>query len=209
MRRSRVLNFKNIHSIIEFAVYNKFLIILMLFFLSGIIAGVISFGNSELLDNFAADNFSMFIKGRTNCTFTKTMLNSFFECMLYLVVCFIFGSSMLGTVFLPTLISVKGFLYGQTAALLYSVYSLKGIAFHTLIILPVAVIFSVILIFFARDSMRFSVLIVRNVLGNNSADISLDFKSYSVKFFIYSLSSFFCAVIDSLLSFKLIESFKL
>lgn len=210
MQRSRVLRLYNVHSLLEFVIHNKFLIIFTLFFLTGIFIGVFTFGSSEPFISFAENNFALYISERTEQTFAKIMLDSFFENMLYLVVCFILGSSMLGTLFLPLFLAFKGFLYGQTAALMYSVYSLKGIAFHTLLILPVAVIFSVLLIFAARESMRFSVLLVRVSSGNNTAgDIAFDFKNFCIKYLIFSVIAFLCAVMDSLLSFKLINSFSL
>lgn len=210
MQRSRVLNLRSFRGVIEFVLNNKMLIILTLFLLIGIFSGVFTYGDSSELNGFAESNFSRILTERQHETFTKVMFDSFFESMLYIVACFIFGASMLGLVMLPLCLSLKGFLYGQTAALLYSVYSLKGIAFHTVLVLPVAVIFAVLLIFAGRESMRFSFLLTRAALPDTPPmNLSFDFKSYCLRYLGFCFGAFFCAVVDALLSSNLLNSFSL
>lgn len=209
MRRSRVFNFRGLHKFLEFVVYNKMLIILSLFFLTGLIIGVFYYGNSKTVDAFIKENFSVFLNERASYKFAKILLDCFFGYMLYLVFGFVLGASMLGSIFLPLFLSFKGILYGLTAALLYSEYSLKGIAFYTLLILPSAVIFSVLLIFAVSESMRFSLLLVRSSLVKSNNDLSFDFKNFCIKYLSFVLGVFLCALVDSFLSLKLINSFSL
>ena len=209
MRRSRVFNFRGLHKFLEFVVYNKMLIILSLFFLTGLIIGVFYYGSSNAIDSFIKENFSFFLNERESYKFAKILFDSFFGYMLYLVIGFILGASMLGSIFLPFILSFKGILYGLTAAMLYTEYSLKGIAFYTLLILPSAVIFSVLLIFATGESMRFSLLLVRSSLIKSSNDLSFDFKSFCIKYLSFVLGVFVCALVDTFLSVKLINSFSL
>ncbi len=210
MKRSRVLNFKGFHSIIDFLLENKILIILSLFLFFGIFIGVFSYKKIPFFDELCKSELENFLTDRSNMTFFKIAVSSFFELMLWVVLLFIFGGSMFGIAILPFFVFLKGSLYGNTAAILYGEFALKGIAFHTVLVLPIAASFSLMLIFAARASMNFSFSVSAFVLrGSNLFDMPLAFREYCLKFLIFTVFVLLIAFADSLLSYNLLNIFSL
>lgn len=210
MRRSKILDLKGFHSVIELLAVNRLLIILSLFLLLGIILGVFLYGDFSVADEFTKSFFTDFLNERSNSGILKIILDSFFEMMLYIVIGFIFGASMPGSAVLPISILVKGYFCGSFSAHLYFEYSLKGIAFHTVLVLPIAVAFAVLLIFAIRASMRFSIMLTQSVLSDmQSVNLTLEFKGYCLKFLGFTIGTFIIAVADGLLSHNLINVFSL
>lgn len=206
MRRSKILDFKNFHCVTEFFIQNKLLIILALLLILGIFSGVFLHGDFSIADEYTKAYFLDFITGRSNTGLLKLIFDSFFEMMLFVAIGFIFGTSMLGSVILPICLLIKGYFYGSFSAYLYSLYSLKGIAFHTVLVLPIAVAFSVLLIFVIKASMRFSIMLTNSILSDNkSFDLPFKFKGYCLSFLGFSIGTFLIAVADGLLSHNLIN----
>lgn len=210
MRRSKILDLKGFHSAINFLSANKLMIVLSLFLLLGIFLGVFLYGDFSLADGLTEAYFEEFLTERSNSGILKIISDSFFEMLLCIVISFIFGTSMLGTVVLPISIFVKGYFCGYFSALLYSQYSLKGIAFHTVLVLPIAVAFSVLLVFVIRASIRFSIILIQSVLSDSrSVNLTLEFKSYCLSFLGFIIGAFVIALADGLLSYNLINVFSI
>ena len=103
-----------------------------------------------------------------------------------------------------------GLFFGMVSAGLYSGYSLKGIAFYAVMILPAAVINVVAVLCASVESVRFSQVIAKLALPSAiPTDISSEFKEYFIKFLPIVSLSLLSAVIDGFLVTKLSDMFSL
>ena len=108
---------------------------------------------------------------------------------------------MLGVVLVPVAAVLRGIIYGGVSAFLYSQYTVKGIAFNAVLIIPSAFVFVIALLLASRESVRFSLLIARISLPATPAvNLSYDFKNYCGRYLLISLIALASALTDAVLS---------
>lgn len=210
MQRGTVLNLRGLKKVFEVFSANSRLIILTLFFAFGFLAAVFTFGKNEEIVLMANNYIEEFISSRANVGFFALLVHSFLNSMLFLVLCFICGSSMLGVILVPLLVFLKGFVYGAVTAVLYFEYSLKGIAFHAVVIMPPAILFIIALILAAMEAIRFSLFLARQTLPQSvPTSLSLVFKRFCFKFLIFSSIVLMSALLDAFISCNFLPTFNL
>lgn len=210
MRKGRVISFKSCNKIIDFIFKNRFLVVVSVFFVVGFILSVVFSGKYDTVNDWGITLIESFIKNRTDSTFLKIAINSFFGSMFFIVICFASGTSVLGMIFVPLCVAARGFIYGTVASVLYSEHLLKGIAFHTVLILPSAIIFMLSFLFAANESINFSLMITRLTLPQTMPmNLSLSFKNYCVKYLIACIIVVFSASVDALLCGSFLKVFSL
>ncbi len=210
MRKGKVVSLKSCNQIIEFIIKNRTLLILSSFFILGFIVAVIISGKYDLLKNWNAALLNDFIEDRTDKTFLNIATNSFFSSMLFILFGYACGSSVLGSVFIPIIVSFKSFLFGGIAATLYAEYSLKGIAFYTVLILPSVVIFVFGFLYAMCVAFEFSLMLTRLTFPQTMPiSLSFHFKSFSFKYLIVTFIVIFSALVDALLCGNFLTVFNL
>ena len=210
MRKGTVLSLKSCNKILDFLIKNHILIILTICFVSGLIAGIFTLHKYDTIENWNISFLESFITSRSEKSFLNIAVNSFFGSMLFIMLCFVCGSSVLGAILVPLNVIMRGFLYGGTAALLYSEYLLKGIAFHTVLILPSAIVFLFGFLFAAREAFNFSLMLTQLTFPQSMPmNISFQFRSYCIKFLLISVIIVFSAVVDAVLCGNFITVFSL
>lgn len=210
MKKGTVLSFKPFGGFIGLIKQNSRMIMLASAFCIGLIFGIFAFGKYEFSENISESLLSNYISYRADSGFLKIVLNSFFRSMLYIIAVFSFGASLMGIVTVPVTVAVRGCFYGLVSALLYSQYSLRGIAFHAVFYMPCATVFVIALLLLSLEAIRFSLLLAGQALpGTGVCDISTAFKGYSLKLLLYSLLVLLSAVVDALISINFIEKFQL
>ncbi len=210
MRKGRVLRLKNCNEIIEFIIKNRVLLILSIFFMTGFIISVILSDKYEILKNWNSALLNDFISDRTDKTFLAIATKSFFNSMLFILLGFACGSSVIGTVFIPIVVALKSFMFGGMAVTLYSEYSLKGIAFYTVLILPHAVIFVFGFLYAMCEAFDFSLILTRLTFPQTMpSNISFQFKTFSFKYLIVTFIVLFSALMDALLCGNFLTVFNL
>lgn len=210
MRKGRVLSLKNFNQIIEFVVKNRVLLILSIFFITGFIISVFVSGKYDLFKNWNIALLNDFIDDRSDKTFLSIATKSFFNSMLFILLGFACGSSVLGSVFIPVIVLFKSFLFGGMAAILYADYSLKGIAFYTVLILPSAIIFVFGFLYAMCEAFNFSLMLTRLTLPQTMPiNISFQFRTFSFKYLIVTFIIVFSALADALLCGNFLMVFNL
>ncbi len=208
MQRGRVLNLGYCNVLLKFALKNRLLILVFLLFIIGFSVGIFSAGNYEVIDSLNKSTLEAFFEDRQSATFFAVALDSFLSSMLFIVLCFGAGGSVLGLPLVPLAVLFNAFLRGGFTALLYSTYSLKGIAIHAVMILPSYILFVLALLLSACQSVEFSLKLVKTVLPSSlPSNLSLEFKSYCGKYFLFSLLVLVSALVDALLSCNFLERF--
>lgn len=209
MKKGTVLSLKNL-KFTDFMAKNNILVILILLFVLGLAAGTFSGSKISVLSEYSDDYLKRFISERTNATFFSVTLNSFMGSALTLLLTFAAGTSMLGVILVPTIFLLRGVLYGSVSALLYSEYSVKGIAFNAVLIIPAAIVFIISLILSSRESIKFSLIIAKMTLpGSPSPNLSADFKNYCGRYLFICLLVLASALVDAVLSCSFLDSLTL
>ncbi|MBQ4118926.1 MAG: hypothetical protein IJD45_00880 [Clostridia bacterium] len=209
MQKGRVLSIKS-YGIFEFLKNNSFLLTVTLIFTIGFFVGIFTHNNLSFLKSYSNDYIAEYILLRTSESFGTIFINSMFAFLSALFIFFILGASLFGVVTVPSALFIKGLLQGSITAFLYSSYSLKGIAFNAVIIIPPTLIFLIILILASRESVRFSIKFSSLTLPKTlPINLSVDFKDYTIKYLILALSTVVCALIDAIVSSGLIKHFTL
>ena len=206
MKKGTVLSLKNL-KFTDFMAKNNILVILILLFILGLAAGTFSGLKISVLSEYSDDYLKRFISERTNATFFSVTLDSFMGSALTLLLTFAAGTSMLGVILVPTIFLLRGVLYGSVSALLYSEYSVKGIAFNAVLIIPSAFVFIIAFLLAARESMRFSLVIAKMSLpGAQSVNLSYDFKNFCGRYLFIALIALASALTDAVLSCSFLDS---
>lgn len=210
MRKGTIINFRNLNNIIRFFIQNSWLLGLLIFFIVGLSFGVFSFERFNFAESYAVSYIEDFLSSRANSGFFSIATDSLFHALFFMVLCFVSGASMFGVVMSPLCISLNGWLYGCISAFLYSEYSLKGVAFHAVILLPAAVILTVALVLASRESLKFSLCLARLTFPSTPpANMYCDFKNYCGRYLLLCLLVLFSALVDALISVNFLDSFKL
>lgn len=206
INKGKVLSLRKISNA-NFFSQNKFIFLMCAVFIAGALVSSLTFSKSA----FAFD-WSEIIRSDYQLRVSEKFLKIFFSCLLnymsVLAVLFIFGTSAMGIGIIPVCIFILGFISGGISSYLYFSYSLKGIAFNALIILPVSVIFFTVCFFAARTSFGLSLDLSRAILKKPVKSVPIDFKSYCNRFIIYTVISVFISLADALLSSVFIKLFK-
>ncbi len=166
----------------------------------GIISGAIFVNIIGLNDKtLVLDKIKLFI---TNINDSKLdcllqFKNSFFINLIYIVIIFIFGLSMLGIIFNFILLFVKGFIYGFSIASFVLTYSYRGIILSFLYTVFGQIINIFCIMIITIYSFIFSFELLKLIFKNNPPSIKKKFKNYFLIFIfmiIISAISSLCEV---------------
>ena len=209
MQKGTVLSLKG-SKVIDFIAKNNILVLLVVMLITGIACGTFAVGRFETLKIYSENYLSEFIEGRTDASFISIAFDSFMTSMLMLMAVFASGTSMLGVILVPVLSVLRGLLYGCVAAMLYAEYSLRGIAFNAVMIIPSAIIFIISLLLASRESVKFSLIIVKISMPKSPAvNLYQDFKNYCGRYIFICLIALLSAVTDAVLSSSFLADFTL
>ena len=210
MQKGTVVNLKHFKHIIDFIKQNWRILLLAVFFASGIMFATMSVGKDGYLIERLSRLSENYIALRQNKDLFHIILKSFINNSVFIAVIFILGSSVNGVTLVPLAVGIKGYLLGFLIAYIYANYDLKGIALTALIIIPPAIIYMIFIFIFSKFAMGFSLRIVSVTLPNsNGKNLNLHFKQYVKRLFITLIPIILAAVFDGWLSIKLISHFKL
>ena len=158
---------------LNFISVNKYFIILLFCLISGMLCGAV------MVNRFSGDNavlvnewFNSFVSNRTQSGLLTIFFKIFLGCFIYIVIICISAFGLGGIPVCPILLFFRGFGTCMLSGLLYRNYSLQGIAFANLILLPSCVAIDFILVYFCSKGMKLSVnfsLVFRGSVVNAEA----------------------------------------
>ena len=188
------------------SIFNTTDLILLFAFLSfaiGYIIGVVLINNnSPSVIELANHTFSNIIESKEQLGFISLLFKSMTDIIPYILLSYIFGTTMFGCAIIPILCVLKGVFSGVLIAYIYNTYAINGLGFVALIIAPVCIFSSFILILASRESLLYSHKLFKNAFQSAtvSNSISLSFKLYSIRYLIILLFSLICALFDATLT---------
>lgn len=200
----------NLNKLNSFAIFrkNKLFIFLCFAFIIGIVIGTLSLFTHSRASDYAGSIFSEYINSRQELSFFSVFFTEFLK---YLTVCFaffIFGTSVIGVIISPILCCLLGTYYGIISSFAYSNFTLKGIAFNAVILIPPAIFFAVCAFFSAKEAFNFSASMIKLVLPKSRPmNLSGEFKLYCGRFIIIIGLLLLSAVVDAAVSSSFLKHF--
>ncbi len=210
VQKGRVVNLSHLNKVFTFFRLNSYIIALSMFCISGITFGI--FGtkfNEKFLVIFEKYTKS-FLDLRSDNGFLHIFADSLLLNLCFLVLIFVLGTSVTGITLAPILVFLRSLLFGAVSGIIYSQYSLKGIALNALIIIPPTLVAVIFLILSAKEAMKFSLILIKQTLPETKPqNLSYNFSRYCIKNLLLLIPIILSSVLDSWLSIKLISFFEL
>ncbi len=207
MKNSAILNLNKTNFFAVF-VKNRFLILLLLCYVLGIIFGVVCTKGSDAVFDIAKADFDNYLSVRQDTSFFNVFIDAFFSLLPICLVLFLCGTSVVGIVLIPIAVCYCGFDYGISTAYLYKQYLLQGIAFNSLILIPCTLIAIIGYILISREAFSFSYQLLRLTAPNNkSQNVYTGFKGYCRHFIMIIFIFIGSALADSLLNLAFLKFF--
>ncbi len=195
------LNFKPSRSF-KFTKTDLIVLFVLLSFLVGYTIGIsLICRDNSVICNFAQRMFQKMNSIQNGSTFWYRTLMAIISFCPYIVIAYMFGTSILGCAVLPSVCTTKGFFDGILVAYIYQNYSLSGMGYTVLILAPFLVLSTFLLILACRESVCFSSRILMNTLPRGTSyNLSGDFKLYSFRYIFLLILSIVVSIFNSILS---------
>ncbi len=207
MKKGTVINF-SASRFMEFLSENKSLIALIFSLILGIIMAVTSFSNNAFLKNLCDSFFAFYKSEHFSLSFGTVFYKSLLFGLTYLCLTFVFGTTMLGIIFLPLLNFTFGIYFGCVSSYICSAYSFIGVAFNAVVLIPGSIILTVALIFAAKESLQFSFSVAKTTFSSAVYnDLPIRFKGICVKYIILIVAVIISAIADAFFTTTLSKIF--
>ncbi len=204
MHKGTVVNLGQYKNIIVFLKNNWCLLTLTISFLIGVTFGIFSTQKNDVLLKFFENFAENFISLRLSKKLFDIFLNSLLINFSFLLLIYVFGTSVTGVTFAPILITIRGYLFGALAGIFYADYSLKGIALSTLILIPPTIVSVIFLIISAREAMNYSLAVIGLTLPTaKPKNLSCHFSMFTKRNLLLIIPLIIAALLDGWLSIKL------
>lgn len=152
----------------------KFFLFLLLFLILGMLFGALAAkGINESFDSVIENLFNSFLKFRRTSGFTNLFFSLFLSSFIFLTLIGLSSFGVSGIVILPFLILIKGFGTCLISGILYRDFSLSGIAFADLILLPFCVANDFIAVYASGKGMELSSLFLGSLKDVSARGITL------------------------------------
>ena len=176
----------------------KRLILIILLYFTGVIAGAVLFcfppdGQAGRFDAIA----DSFISGRYDKNFAEILVNAFCEPFVMLLICFFLGFSAVAhpAEYIVPVFHALG--TGITLAGIYDMYGVNGIGMSAVMIIPGTVISAFAVIIAVRESLNMSTDVYSAVFGKNPVSVRINFRLYFTKYMILCVMIVFAALAES------------
>lgn len=207
MKKGIIVNLRPL-KLLNYVKLNKTFMALGLLFIVGVIVGSVWLTQNNWLTDITKSFLESFISLHKNASFFSKLYSSSIKYVVILILYFVTGTSMFGVAVTPFILTWQGIITGNIVSLLYSQYSLHGIAFNAIILIPPCSIFTVCCFFAAKYAIEFSLNIAKTTMPN-SRPITLHnyFKEYCIKYLIILSITIVCALIEIILNILFLNFF--
>lgn len=195
--------------------FHKFLpylpfIIFTLIYIIGIFIGALFVGRSSQYFDWATDLFDEFISVRQSLDVFRVIKESAFYTFIPFIVLFLFGTSIVGCLFIPIVMAAIGLRFGFLSGYMYITYKLNGVMLHSLIVLPASVVALFGLVLLCVESFGFAKLLSSICINpNKSTNASSYFKTYCIKSSITLIAGLISVILDVTMTLLFINFFQL
>ncbi len=205
MKHSTILYFNRFKTINTVKENSSFIAFTVLFLLS-VFAGSLLFsaGKTTLLSETL---LKIFVTNKISLPFFKVFLISILTEILFLGLCYIFGTSLIGIAFIPAVIFLKGFLLGVLLANMYVNFKLQAIAYNLIIIIPATCISVLALITGACNSLNLSYCLGKLLVSEGQSENKPVLKNTLFRFLGLLAITIISALLQSVMFIAFIKYF--
>lgn len=175
----------------------KNLIFFVLFF-CGLIIGLLTMKEDE---STLKDVFSTFFNEYITKKSQGSFLNNFLDALLIIIVpsfaSFIFGLCAIGIPIIIAIPTLTGVAVGMATGFLYSSYSLQGLGYAALIIIPTLSVVVATLINCLGEAINMSVEIIAAISGYQSQNRRNELKDYCLRYLIFFVPLILSAILNA------------
>lgn len=169
----------------------------------GIFCGVFAGIGSRYISENTGSIFSIFLKLNGN-GFFDTFVSCALGCLPMILFMLVFGLAAVGSPLIVFAVIFYGFSYGVFAGYIMHNYHFSGFLYNTFVCLIPEVIYAAMLIFLARESVRFSRVVFKQIKGIGDMEISAD---SDLSLYLFRVSVFSAFIILSCLIKAVFYSF--
>ena len=156
---------------------------------------------------FAFLVFSIYVL-HNHCAFLKIFFSSFLASLIMLLPLYISGASILGVAAVPFTVMLRGAVLGSLCGYIYKTFSLKGVAFNAMILIPGTLISYVAYLFAAKISVLFSLDFIKLIFPKcRPLNLYGSFKDYTYKFLFIIIFMVLSSLVDGAFSYLFIKFF--
>lgn len=207
MRKSATINLNSLKLVTALKI-NYSLIIFSFVFAVGVAIGAFFIKYNPSVISATESIFKDFLLSRVSNGFFKIAIISFLDLLPLCLAIFLSGTSLIGVVLIPVFLCYKGVMFGMLSSYLYVTYLVKGIAFNALFLVPTSLITALTLIFCARISFNFSLILLKSSLPRGqSVNLYYQFQSYFKRYTLSLVFLMLSALLDALMSIGFIKLF--
>lgn len=185
----------------------NFLVISILFL--GVISGAIFSNIIDLNDKkLVLDKIQLFISNIDSQSINSIIAfkNSIFTNLLYSIIIWILGMTIIGVIFNIFLLYLKGFIFGFSLSAFILTYSYKGIILSILYTIFGQLLNIIVIMILSIYSIMFTINLLKQIIKNKQTlNITKYFKTYSIIFIITGLISIISSLSESFLFPTLIK----
>ena len=208
MKKGRVLSLKKT-GLFKIANKDKTKIFLFFLLIVGIVFGVFLFSDKHNIGVFIGKFANFYIKSHSYKELLRILLSSFFLFLMIDLVFLVSSISLSGAITIPVFILFLGYAFGNLLSYNYSTYSLKGLAFNAVLIIPVFVSYLIVLVNTAKFSFTFALMLSSTIINNDKPiKVSVEFVTLIKRYLALLLFTILISLVDALLSFYLIKMFE-
>lgn len=161
--------------------YLPFIVFTSLFLL-GVLLGAIFVGRFNTYHDLALNQFEGFYEIRKTFDTFAIVKESSFCIFVPFIVMFLFGTSIVGFVFIPIILAILGIRFGFLTGYLYITYKLNGIMFSSLILLPSTIVALFGINLLCIEAFHFSkTLSTICINSNRTVNMYNSFKTYCIR----------------------------
>lgn len=191
---TKTLVFKHYGDTAKLIKENLIFIIIASLFVFGILIGSFSISVCENNDFYGLNSyFNDYIIFINQSSFSELFLNSLFVFSLLVLFNYILGLCVIGNFINVFILLLFSFGIGNVSGFLYRAFSIKGIGFFSLTVLPGLFLFCINYLLSFKQSFTFSKELFK--LCKKNAAIKVDFKKYSIKFIVHFVIVFLVSLV--------------
>lgn len=185
---------------------NSVFLIISAVFIFGILLGSFSISICENSSFYGLNNyFNDYIAFLKNAAFSEIFMSSFFMFTLIILLNYILGLCVIGNFVSLFLLLLISFGVGSVSGFLYKSFSINGIGFFALAVLPGLFLFCINYILSLKRSFCFSKELFK--LCKKETQVSVDFKNYSIKYLIHFILVIFNSLVFSFFTNTFVSMF--
>lgn len=178
-------------------------LVFFVLFLCGLIIGVLTMKNgTSTLKEIFSEFFVEYITHKSNESFLNCFLDVVFIITFPILLSFVFGLCAVGLPIIIAIPTLIGSVAGMAIGFLYSSYSLQGLGYAALILIPSLAVVIATLLKCCSEAINMSLEIILAISGYQNQSRRNELKDYCLRFIIFLVPLILSGLLN-VASFKL------